>query len=95
MLVMYSGQIKTFSSHETLLFFFCFSSLKISWMSLYSSYELPLNFKSLTNQSYLMVLEIIFYMKFLIVFYVKSPIMCVKNISDETFIFMRIKKKKN
>ena len=43
-------------------------------MGFYSSNEPILNFESLTNQSYPVALEIIFYMGFLIAFAVKSSI---------------------
>ncbi|RYR62438.1 hypothetical protein Ahy_A04g020027 [Arachis hypogaea] len=43
-------------------------------IGLYTSNESTLNFETLTNQSYLEVLKIIFYMEFLFTFAVKLPI---------------------
>ena len=51
-----------------------FLLLGILGMGFYSSNEPTLNFESLTNQSYPVALEIIFYMGFLIAFAIKSPI---------------------
>ena len=110
MLVMYSGQIGSFSSRDLLLFFIMwefelipvylllsmwggrkrlysatkfilytaggsiFLLIGVLGIGLYGSNEPTLNFETLANQSYPMVLEILFYFGFLIAYAVKSPI---------------------
>ncbi|KAK7370722.1 hypothetical protein VNO78_37275 [Psophocarpus tetragonolobus] len=77
LLSMWGGKKRLYSATKFILYTAgssVFLLLGILGMSLYSSNEPTLNFESLTNQSYPVALEIIFYMGFLIAFAVKSPI---------------------
>jgi len=74
---MWGGKKRLYSATKFILYTAgssVFLLLGILGMSFYSSNEPTLNFESLTNQSYPVALEIIFYIGFLIAFAVKSPI---------------------
>ena len=77
LLSMWGGKKRLYSATKFILYTAgssVFLLLGILGMSFYSSNEPTLNFESLTNQSYPVALEIIFYIGFLIAFAVKSPI---------------------
>nr|YP_010415897.1 NADH-plastoquinone oxidoreductase subunit 4 [Campylotropis harmsii]USC52857.1 NADH-plastoquinone oxidoreductase subunit 4 [Campylotropis harmsii] len=77
LLSMWGGKKRLYSATKFILYTAgssVFLLLGILGMGLYSSNEPTLNFELLTNQSYPMALEIIFYMGFLIAFAVKLPI---------------------
>ena len=77
LLSMWGGKKRLYSTTKFILYTAgssVFLLLGILGMGFYSSNEPILNFESLTNQSYPVALEIIFYMGFLIAFAVKSSI---------------------
>nr|YP_010832442.1 NADH dehydrogenase subunit 4 [Astragalus pallasii]WFG51880.1 NADH dehydrogenase subunit 4 [Astragalus pallasii] len=77
LLAMWGGKKRLYSATKFILYTAgssVFLLMGILGISLYGSNEPTLNFETLTNQSYPVALEIIFYMAFLIAFAVKSPI---------------------
>lgn len=77
LLSMWGGKKRLYSATKFILYTAgssVFLLMGILGIGLYGSNEPTLNFETLTNQSYPVALEIIFYMGFLIAFAVKSPI---------------------
>nr|QVX30375.1 NADH-plastoquinone oxidoreductase subunit 4 [Poecilanthe parviflora] len=77
LLSMWGGKKRLYSATKFILYTggsSVFLLMGILGIGLYGSNEPTFNFETLTNQSYPAVLEIIFYMGFLIAFAVKSPI---------------------
>ncbi|CAN6462610.1 unnamed protein product [Victoria cruziana] len=77
LLSMWGGKKRLYSATKFILYTAggsIFLLMGVLGMGLYSSNEPTLNFETLANQSYPVVLEIIFYFAFLIAYAVKSPI---------------------
>uniref|UniRef100_A0AAU6N9I4 NAD(P)H-quinone oxidoreductase chain 4, chloroplastic n=1 Tax=Alchemilla vulcanica TaxID=478372 RepID=A0AAU6N9I4_9ROSA len=77
LLAMWGGKKRLYSATKFILYTAggsIFLLIGVLGIGLYGSNEPTLNFETLTNQSYPVALEIIFYIGFLIAFAVKSPI---------------------